>query len=44
MARRLAVSLYWMMRKGWDYQQWMSSVRTWGSPEIAMVCSRTPSY
>ena len=23
MARRLAVHLYWMMRQGWDYQQWM---------------------
>jgi transposase len=22
MARRLAVCLYWMMRQGWDYQQW----------------------
>ena len=22
MARRLAVCLYWMMRKGWEYQQW----------------------
>ena len=22
LARRLAVRLYWMMRQGWDYQQW----------------------
>jgi transposase len=22
MARRLAVRLYWMMRQGWDYQEW----------------------
>jgi transposase len=22
MARRLAVRLYWMMRQGWDYEQW----------------------
>jgi transposase len=22
MARKLAVHLYWMMRQGWDYQQW----------------------
>jgi transposase len=22
MARRLAVHLYWMMREGWDYQEW----------------------
>jgi transposase len=22
MARRLAVRLYWMWRKGWDYEQW----------------------
>ena len=32
MARRLAVRLYWMMRKEWE-----SSVRTRDSPEIAMV-------
>jgi transposase len=23
MARRLAVRLFWMMRQGWDYQQWV---------------------
>ena len=23
MARRLAVGLYWMLRQGWDYQQWV---------------------
>ncbi len=23
MARRLAVHLYWMMRQGWDYPQWI---------------------
>jgi transposase len=23
MARRLAVRLYWMMRQGWDYPQWI---------------------
>jgi hypothetical protein len=22
MARKLAVRLYWMWRKGWDYEQW----------------------
>jgi transposase len=22
MARRLAIRLYWMWRKGWDYEQW----------------------
>jgi transposase len=43
MARRLAIRLYWMWRPGWDYQQWTSSVRTQDSPEIAMLCSRTPS-
>ena len=43
MARKLAVRLYWMMRQGWDYEQLKSSVRTRESPEIAMVCSRTPS-
>ena len=43
MARRLAVHLFWMMRKEWDYEQLKSSVRTRESPDIAMVCSRTPS-
>src|SRR6266704_3544874 len=43
MARRLAVGLYWMWRKGWNYEQSKSSVRTRASSEQAMVCSRTPS-
>src|SRR5579864_2383308 len=42
MARRLAIRLYWMWREGRDYEQQKSSVRTQDSPEIAMVCSRTP--
>jgi transposase len=41
-ARRLAVRLYWMWRKGWDYEQ-LKKVRTPDSPEIALVCSRSPS-
>jgi len=43
MARRLAIRLFWMWRQGWDYQPSKSSVRTQDSPEIAMVCTRTPS-
>src|SRR5215470_8625976 len=43
MARRLAIRLYWMWRQGLNYEQLKSSVRTQESPEIAMVCSRTPS-
>src|SRR6266568_3700589 len=43
MARRLAVALYWMWRKGWNYEHSKSSVRTRASSEQAMVCSRTPS-
>ena len=43
MARRLAGALYWMWRKGWNYEQSKSSVRTRASSEQAMVCSRTPS-
>lgn len=43
MARRLAVALYWMWRKGWNYEQSKSSVRTRASSEQAMVCRRTPS-
>ena len=42
MARRLAVRLYWMWRKQWDHKQSLSSVRTQDSPDIAMVCGRTP--
>ena len=32
MARRLAVSLYWMMRQGWDYQQWIEFGSYAGQP------------
>ena len=39
MARRLAIRLYWMWRRGWDYEQGSSSVRMRDSPDIAMVCS-----
>jgi transposase len=42
MARRLAIRLYWMWRQGLNYEQIKSSVRTQESPEIAMVCTRTP--
>jgi transposase len=41
MARRLAIALYWMWRKGWDYEQLRKFVRTRASSEQAMVCSRT---
>jgi len=43
MARRLAVALYWMWRKGGNYEQSQSSVRTRASSEQAMVCSPTAS-
>jgi transposase len=32
MARKLAVQLYWMMRKGWDYQQWVKFGSHAGQP------------
>jgi transposase len=32
MARRLAVRLYWMMRQGWDYQQWIKFGSYAGQP------------
>ena len=32
-ARRLAVSLYWMMRKGWDYEQVKKFGSHAGQPE-----------
>src|SRR6266852_9211716 len=37
MAGRLAVALYWMWRKGWNYEPSKSSVRTRASSEQAMV-------
>jgi transposase len=33
MARKLAVRLYWMMRKGWDYEQWKKFGSHAGQPE-----------
>jgi transposase len=32
MARRLAVHLYWMMREGWDYQEWVKFGSYAGQP------------
>jgi transposase len=32
MARRLAVCLYWMLRRGWDYQQWIEFGSHVGQP------------
>jgi transposase len=32
MARRLAVCLYWMMRQGWNYQQWVEFGSHAGQP------------
>jgi transposase len=32
MARRLAVRLYWMLRQGWDYQQWVKFGSHAGQP------------
>ena len=44
MARRLAIRLYWMWRVGGVISRQRVSVRTQDSPEIPMVCSRTPRY
>jgi transposase len=44
MARKLAIALYWMWRKEWNYEQSKSSVRTRASSEQAMVCNKTSSY
>jgi hypothetical protein len=43
MARKLAVHLYWMWRQGWDSASSKSSVHTRERPEIAMVCSKSPT-
>ena len=32
LARRLAVHLYWMMRQGWDYPQWVKFGSHAGQP------------
>ena len=32
MARRLAVRLYWLMRQGWDYEQWIMFGSHTGQP------------
>ncbi len=32
MARRLAVRLYWMWRKGWNYEQWIKFGSHAGQP------------
>ena len=32
MARRLAICLYWMLRQGWDYQQWVKFGSHAGQP------------
>jgi transposase len=37
LARKLAVRLYGMLRKGWDYEQMSQLVRTQGSPSSPMV-------
>jgi hypothetical protein len=36
MARKLAVRLSWMMRQGWDYQKWSSSVRRVENPALTL--------
>jgi len=43
MARKLAVHLYWMWRRGGITVNSKSSVRTRERPEIAMVCSKSPT-
>jgi transposase len=42
MARKLAVRLYWMLRREWDYQQVVNFGRTRGSSASHMVRTRTP--
>jgi hypothetical protein len=41
MARRLAIGLYWMWRKGWDYEQVKKFGSHGASSNQAMVFSRT---
>jgi len=37
MARRLAGQMFWMLRKGWDYEQVKKFGSHAGQPGIAMV-------
>jgi hypothetical protein len=39
MARKLAVRLYWMMRQGWDYQQWSKFGSHAGQPRKSPWCA-----
>ncbi len=43
MARRLAIRLYWMWRKGWNYEQLTQFGAHAGQPGNPMVCSKSPS-
>jgi len=43
MARQLAVHWYWMGRQGLDYGQFEKLGSHAESPEIAMVCSKSPT-
>ena len=43
MARKLAVSLYWMWRKAEGTPAAAHLVRTWGSSTTAVVCRRAPN-
>ena len=42
MARKLAVQLYWMWRRGWSYEEMQKLGSHAGAPEIPMVCSKSP--
>jgi hypothetical protein len=42
MARRLAVRLYWIGRREWNYGQLESFGSTQDSPDILMVCNKSP--
>ena len=43
MARRLAVRLYWMLRKGWDYEQVKKFGSYAGQPGYRDGVKQTPS-
>ena len=43
MARKLAVHLYWMWRKQWDYEQWKKFGSHAGQPGTADGVYQTPS-
>lgn len=44
LARQLAVRLFWMWRRGWDYAQWKQFGSHGGSSSTPTVCRSSPTF